>query len=186
MIKEIKRAFDQAKTSNDKEGIFAYKQVFDEGSEEWGENIWSKRLGAGIEKFVVNNPYKIRYTADQGNRMYNERLYHHRFHGAPDLTIFRSGDKRGVAIAMTGEASGEGRYKDPRLQMTILKKSGELANMHVTLVHKMLKAKQLGDSELQSLEVDGILISRPSGIVTCKYVMPVVWFGGVQLQGMLS
>ena len=144
----------------------------------------------------MKSSYKIKYTADQGNRIYNQRLLYHRFHGAPDLTIFESDNERGVAIATTSEADNdsdsqgttigpvedsvqiEGKFKDQRLNMTILEKTGELiANMHIMLVDKMLKAKRIKDLSLQSLTVDGILISRSSGICTCKYVMPVLWFG---------
>lgn len=197
---ELKDMLRLAKTNNDKEGMFAYKEDFNEGCDEWNENIWTKRLGACIGKYVVKSSYKIKYTADQGNRIYNNQLLYHRFHGAPDLTIFESDNERGVAIATTSEGSGsadndsdsqgttigavedsvqiEGKFKDLRLNMTILEKTGELiANMHIMLVDKMLKANRIGDFSLQSLTVDGILISRSSGITICKYVMPVQWFG---------
>ena len=105
-----------------------------------------------------------------------------------------------MAIARTSEGSGsaddnsdspgttigpvedsvqiEGKFKDQRLNMTILEKTGELiANMHIMLVDKMLKAKRIKDFSLQSLTVDGILISRSCGRTICKYVMPVQWFG---------
>ena len=85
---ELKDMLCLAKTNNDKEGMFAYKEDFNEGCDEWNENIWTKRLGACIEKYVVKSSYKINYTGDQRNRIYNNRLLYHRFHGAPDLTIF--------------------------------------------------------------------------------------------------
>ncbi|XP_065920938.1 uncharacterized protein [Dysidea avara] len=197
---EIKQMLYLAKSNNNKEGMFAYRKDFNESCEDWSENIWSKRLAACIEKYIVNRQYRIKYTGDQGNRMYNEQLLHHRFHGAPDLTIYQSGDDaRGVAVAATLEGSVddsnessqettvgpvedsikvEGKYKDRCLNMTILEKCGELlANMHIVLVDKMLKAKRLHDVHLETIKVDGILLSRPSGIVICKYVMPVIWFG---------
>ena len=38
----------------------------------------------------------------------------------------------------------------------------------------MLKDKRLKSISVQNLEVVGILISRPSGIVLCRYNMPVL------------
>ena len=142
-----------AKSSSTKEGMFTYTNDFNESCEYWNENIWSKRLAACVEK-IVNSQYRIKYIGDQGNLMCNEQLLYHRFHRAPDLTIYQSSDDaKGVAIALEGSddtdqssqdtAIGpvedsikvEGKYKDRRLNMTILEKCGELlANMHIVLV----------------------------------------------------
>ena len=169
---EIKEMLVLAKSNNDKQGMFAYKGDFNEDATNWDENILSKRLGACIEKCVVSSSYTVKYTGDKGNHIYNNELFHHRFHGAPDLTIQKYDDDRGVAtIATTSEEpdgndsdensqgtavgkvensvqvegkykDNDGKFRDSRLNMTILEKSGELlANMHIMLVDKMLKIK---------------------------------------------
>ena len=186
-----------AKKNNDKQGIFAYKGDFNEDGANWDENIWSKRLGACVGKYIVSGSYTVEYTGDKGKDIYNNELFYHRFHGAPDLTIRKHDDERGVATITTslegpdddsdensqGTVVGtlensvqiEGKFRDNRLNMTILEKSGELiANMHIMLVNKMLKVKRLKSMNVQNLEVVGILISRPSGIVLCRYEMPVL------------
>ena len=192
---ELKDMLDMAKQNKEKQGMFAYKEEFDEEGGSWGENVWSKRLTACLGKFIVSDPYTVEYTGDKGNHIYRNRLLYHRFHGAPDLIIRKYDDERGVATLATEESSDsdsddsqdttvatlensvkvEGKFKDIVLDRVILEKSGELlSNMHISLVDKMLKSKRLLDMDIEKLEIAGILISRPSGISLFTYEMPVL------------
>ena len=148
---ELKDMLDMAKQNKEKQGMFAYKEEFDEEGGSWDENVWSKRLTA---RFIVSNPYTVEYTGDKGNHIYRNRLLYHRFHGASDLIIRKYDDERGVATLATEESSDsdsddsnsqdttvatvensvkvEGKLKDTVLDRVILGKSGELlSNMHV-------------------------------------------------------
>ncbi|XP_065900870.1 uncharacterized protein [Dysidea avara] len=209
---ELKGVLVMAKEKEEKQGIFAYKEEFDEEGGLWDENVWSKRLAACLKKFILEDPYTVEYTGDKGNRIYTNRLLYHRFHGAPDMVIRMNQDERGVATVLATEESSysdtddpgtpavpslqrqgttvatvensvqvEGKFKedekfmDPLLRKVILEKSGELlANMHISLVDKMLKEKRLLDMNIEKLKIAGILISRPSGISLFTYEMPVV------------
>lgn len=56
----------------------------------------------------------------------------------------------------------------------VLQKAGELiANLHILLVKKALKRICKGAiMDTQDVSVVGLLISRPTGIVFCKYIIP--------------
>ena len=100
----LKEMLAHAKQKNQRQqGMFAYKEDFDDEGGCWDENLWSKRLAACLGKFIVPNPYKVQYTGDQGNYIYRNRLFYHRFHGAPDVTIKRYNDERGVGVATVME-----------------------------------------------------------------------------------
>ena len=192
---EMKSLLLSAKNNKETQGMFAYKEEFTEDGAKWDENVWSKRLGACIENYIVDSSYMVKYTGDQANKIYNNKLYYHRFHGAPDLTIRKC--EREVATVVTGSTSSddelnnnsqdtvvgsvedsvkvEGKFRDNRLNMVILEKCGELlGNMHIMLVNKMLKTKRLKSKDVKKLEIVGMLVSRPSGIVLCRYEMPVL------------
>ena len=124
----------------------------------------------------------------------------YRFHGTPDLTIeeiHESDDQRAALVSETGsqkvsaESSGESdcsqntdvailenstkcegkaRYNDT----IVIQKVGELiANLHILLVKKALKRICKGTiMNTRDVSMVGLLISRPTGIVFCKYIMP--------------
>ena len=190
---ELKEKLHSAKSGEEKKGMFAYKQNFNEEGATWDENTWSRRLCGCMQNHVVHSSYLVKYTADQGNVIYNKKQFYNRFHGAPDLTIQKSNNEGDVAVLASAKGHDdddsdsqgsdvatlenstkiESRYEDKRLKMTILEKTGELlSNMHILLVKKMVKRLEL--MEIPNLEVSGILISRPTGIVICSYEMPIV------------
>ena len=68
------------------------------------------------------------------------------------------------------KCEGKARYNDT----IVIQKVGELiANLHILLVKKALKRIRKGTSmNTRDVSMVGLLISRPTGIVFCKYIMP--------------
>ena len=88
--KAVLRNLDIAKTKKEKNGMFAYKEDFDEPCCSWDENTWTKRLAGCMRDFVIqHHSHKVRYTATMGTKNFHDtdNVAFFRFHGSPDLTI---------------------------------------------------------------------------------------------------
>lgn len=67
---EMKGMLLSAKSNKEQQGMFAYKEEFNEDGANWDENVWTKRLGACIGKYIVSSSYTVEYTGDKGRDIY--------------------------------------------------------------------------------------------------------------------
>ena len=79
---------DLTRQTGDKDGIFAYKSDFNEQGAGW-RKMFGLRLCGVISDHVINENYKVHYTATQSNEIHHndEIRGFYRFCGALDLVI---------------------------------------------------------------------------------------------------
>lgn len=201
--KAVLRNLDIAKAQNEKNGMFAYKEDFDEPCSSWDENTWTKRLAGCMRNFVIqNHSHEVRYTATMGTKIFHDtdNVAFYRFHGSPDLVISqkKSGEEHSTMMIetimgltsnkslsdsedsqQTDTSTLENSVRDETIAVykdtTVLQKTGELlGNMHTILVKKMLK-RLFHNVQEDQLSLLGMLLSRPSGAVACKYTVQIIY-----------